>query len=64
VKAVEFNPRGEARIDNSTSSYPLQAVAEIGFEPTHGNVTPNPTPANLVAIQFTGLSGDVKIYRP
>ena len=63
VKAVEFNPRGEARIDNSTSSYPLQAAAEIGLEPTHGNVTPNPTPANLVAIQFTGLSGDVKIYR-
>jgi prepilin-type N-terminal cleavage/methylation domain-containing protein len=61
AKAVQFNPRGEAVIDNS--NYTFTPVSEIGLEPTHGNVTPNPTPANRVAIQFTGVGGDVKIYR-
>lgn len=60
VKAVQFAPDGEARIDNNT--YSLQTAAEIGLEPTHGNVAPNPTPANLVAVQFTGM-GNVRIYR-
>ncbi len=69
VKAVQFSPGGEARIDNSTVNangsavYPLQTAAEIGLEPTHGNVAPSAIPANVVAIQFTGGSGDVKIYR-
>ncbi len=69
VKAVQFSPGGEARIDNSTVNangsavYPLQTAAEIGLEPTHGNVAPSSIPANVVAIQFTGGSGDVKIYR-
>jgi type II secretory pathway pseudopilin PulG len=66
VKAVQFGPRGEARIDNSTSSYPLQNAAEIGMIPTHSttvaNANPNLVP-NRVAIQFTGVGGDVKIYR-
>jgi prepilin-type N-terminal cleavage/methylation domain-containing protein len=66
VKAVQFSPRGEARIDNSTSSYPLQTAAEIGMIPTHSttvaNANPNLVP-NRVAIQFTGVGGDVKIYR-
>ena len=63
VKAVQFSPLGGASIDNSTSSYPLQTAAEIGLEPTHGNATPASIPANVVAIQFTGVGGDVKIYR-
>ena len=68
VRAVEFSPRGEARIDNSTvtngtATYPLQTAAEIGLEPTHGNVAPTSIPANVVAIQFTGIGGNVKIYR-
>ena len=61
TKAVQFNPRGESVIDNS--NYTLTPVSEIGLLPTHGNVTPSSTPANLVAIQFTGAGGDVKIYR-
>ncbi len=61
MNAVQFSPRGEARIDNNT--YSLQTVAEIGVEPTHGAAVPASTPANVVAIQFTGLGGDVKIYR-
>jgi prepilin-type N-terminal cleavage/methylation domain-containing protein len=61
VKAVQFSPRGEARIDNT--NYTLKSVAEIGLEPTHGEVVPASTPANVVAIQFTGIGGNVKIYR-
>jgi prepilin-type N-terminal cleavage/methylation domain-containing protein len=69
VKAVQFSPRGDARIDNSTVNangtaiYPLQTAAEVGLEPTHGNVAPTSIPANVVAIQFTGVGADVIIYR-
>jgi hypothetical protein len=61
VKAVEFSPRGEARIDNNSSA--LQVGAEIAIEPTHGATVPSSVPANVVAIQFSGIGGDVKIYR-
>jgi hypothetical protein len=61
VKAVQFSPGGEVQVNNNT--YSPQTAAEIGLEPTHGASIPNPTPANLVAIQFTGLGGNVKIYR-
>lgn len=74
VKAVQFSPGGEARIDNSTATggtavYPLQVAAEIGLTQTHGNIAPTLTLnnckyiGNMVAIQFTGGSGDVIIYR-
>jgi len=61
VKAVQFSPGGEARVNNSTNT--LQTAAEVGLEPTHGTATPNPTPPNLVAIQITGMGGNVTIYR-
>jgi prepilin-type N-terminal cleavage/methylation domain-containing protein len=61
VKAVQFSPRGEARIDNNSSS--VQVAAEIAIEPTHGATVPSSVPANVVAIQFSGFTGDVKIYR-
>jgi prepilin-type N-terminal cleavage/methylation domain-containing protein len=60
VKAVEFSPRGEARIDNSNYSY--KAVAEVGLQPTHGS-TVDTNSRNVVAIQFGGLGGNFKIYR-
>ena len=74
VKAVQFSPRGEARINNSTvvngtEVYPMQAAAEIGLAQTHGNVAPTLTVVNgkyvgnMVAIQFAGFSGAVRIYR-
>ena len=68
VKAVQFSPRGEARINNSTLSngaevFPLQSVAEIALEPTHGAATPGSLPPNSIAIQFTGVGGNVTIYR-
>ena len=61
VKVVQFSPRGEAVIDNS--NYTLAPVSEIGVEPTYGATVPASIPANVVAVQFTGVGGDVKIYR-
>jgi hypothetical protein len=61
VKAVQFGPNGVAQIDNNTNN--VQTVAEIGIEPTHGNVVPSSTPANVFAIQFGGVGTDVIIYR-
>jgi len=61
-KAVQFSSRGEARIINNSVNA-VQTAAEIGFEPTHGNVVPSPTPVNVVAVQFGGESGNVTIYR-
>ena len=60
-KVVQFSPRGEARINNNSNS--PQVTAEIGLEPTHGATVPGSVPANVLAIQFTGIGGDVKIYR-
>ena len=61
VKAIQFSPRGEARIDNNSS--PLQTAAEIAIEPTHGATVPASIPANVVAVQFAGIGGGVTIYR-
>jgi hypothetical protein len=61
AKVVQFSPRGEGVIDNS--NYTLTTVSEIGVQLTHG-ITPEPSPVkNPVAIQFTGVGGNVKIYR-
>jgi prepilin-type N-terminal cleavage/methylation domain-containing protein len=60
AKVVQFSPRGEGVIDNS--NYTFAAVSEIGLQPAHGS-TPDAASANLVAIQFTGMAGNVKIYR-
>src|SRR4029077_7828371 len=53
VKAVQFSGGGEARVDNSTSTYALQTAAEIGLRPTHGTTVD--TGPNVVAIQFGGV---------
>jgi prepilin-type N-terminal cleavage/methylation domain-containing protein len=60
VKAIEFSPRGEARVDNSNYSY--KSVAEIGLQPTHGTVV-DINARNVIAIQFGGIGGNFKIYR-
>jgi len=60
-RAVQFSPRGEAVIGNSVQNSP-QTAAEIGVQPTHGT-TVDTNSTNLVAIQFTGFGGNVKIYR-
>jgi len=61
TKTVQFSPRGEGVITNS--AYSFARVSEIGVEPTHGAVVPSSTPANIVAIQFSGFAGAVSIYR-
>jgi prepilin-type N-terminal cleavage/methylation domain-containing protein len=61
TKVVQFSPRGESVITNNT--YRFARISEIGVEPTHGAVVPSSTPANVVAIQFNGFAGDVRIYR-
>src|SRR5207244_9880043 len=65
VKAIQFSPGGEARIDNSTVSgvnntavYALQVAAEIGLRATHGTTVDMNSP-NVVAIQFGGFGADV-----
>ena len=65
-KTVRFTPRGEA---NLNSTYSLKVAAELGLVPTHGDAAPTPPPAgrrytgNVVAIQFSGVGGNFKIYR-
>jgi type II secretory pathway pseudopilin PulG len=60
-KTIRFNPLGEANIN---STYSLKHAAEIGLVQTHGNTTPtSPYTGNVVAIQFTGVGGSIKIYR-
>ena len=69
VKVIQFSPRGDARINNGTLNangtevFPLQNAAEIGVEPTHGAAIPGSVPANAVAVQFTGVGGNARIYR-
>jgi Tfp pilus assembly protein FimT len=60
VKAIQFSPLGEARINNN--NFTLKTVAEIGLRQTHGTVVDTLSP-NVVAIQFSAISGDNKIYR-
>jgi prepilin-type N-terminal cleavage/methylation domain-containing protein len=60
VKAVEFSPRGEARINNR--NYTLKTVAEIGLQPAHGTAV-DVNSRNIIVIQFGALGGDLKIYR-
>lgn len=58
-KTVRFNPRGEAQLN---STYSLKRRAEIGLRPTHGNLV-DVQNSNVVAIQFSGVTGNFKVYR-
>jgi len=60
MKAVQFSSSGEARVNNSTNS--LQPAGEVGLRPTHGATVDMNNP-NVVAIQFTGVGGDMEVYR-
>jgi type II secretory pathway pseudopilin PulG len=57
-KTIRFSPRGEANIN---STYAPRRVAEMGLKATH-RIGVN-TSANTVAIQFSGVTGQCKIYR-
>jgi prepilin-type N-terminal cleavage/methylation domain-containing protein len=58
-KTVRFNSRGEANIN---ATYELRRAAEVGLKPTRDSVVDSNSP-NVVAIQFSGVGGNFKIYR-
>jgi prepilin-type N-terminal cleavage/methylation domain-containing protein len=58
-KTLRFTPRGEASINGT---YALRPGVEVGLRPTHGAVVDVNT-RNVVAIQFSGVGGNFKIYR-
>jgi len=65
-KTIRFTPRGEANIN---STYSLKVAGELGLVPTHGDAAPTPPPVggrysgNVIAIQFSAVGGNFKIYR-
>ena len=58
-KTLRFSPRGECSIN---STYKMRRVAEIGLQPARGNFA-DVNNRNVVAIQFSGIGGNFKIYR-
>jgi hypothetical protein len=60
LKAIQFSPRGEARINNN--NFTLKTVAEVGLRQTHGAAVDTVSP-NVFAIQFSAISGATRIYR-
>lgn len=58
-KTLRFTPRGEARINGT---YNLRRVVEIGLRPTHGSMVDSSSP-NVVALQFSAIAGNFRIYR-
>ena len=59
VKIIQFNPLGDAaKIVDSP-----QRLMEIGLRTARGAVV-DPASKNCVAIQVTGIGGQVRIYRP
>jgi prepilin-type N-terminal cleavage/methylation domain-containing protein len=60
-KMIQFNPRGECRPQND--NYDMRAVIEVGLQQTHGTTPPALADPENCAVQLTGFSGNVKIYR-
>lgn len=58
-KTLRFTPRGEAQINGT---YTMRRIVEIGLRPTHGSVVDASNP-NVVAIQFSAVGGNFRIYR-
>jgi prepilin-type N-terminal cleavage/methylation domain-containing protein len=61
---IRFSPRGEAVVKGGATQ--ITQYAEVGLLPTHGAslaATVDPASGNLVAIQISGLAGNVRIYR-
>jgi len=59
VKTVRFSPDGEALLN---TSYSLVPWIEVGFQPANG-IPVNRNCANVAAIQVSGVSGSIEIYR-
>ena len=59
TKMIQFDPRGESRINITSAMRPL---VEIGLQPTHGSQIDTAS-KNLVAIQLSGIAGNVSMHR-
>jgi hypothetical protein len=57
AKTIRFSPSGEASVNGAAGP---QRLNEIGLMPTNGT---HIAETNHAAIQFSGLSGNVQIYR-
>ena len=63
---IQFSPRGEAVVNGNAS---ITQYAEVGIQPTHGTALAVSQDANgkwignIVAVQISGFSGNVRIYR-
>jgi len=62
-KVISFDPQGVARIQYSTNSDTISPYTEVGLQQTHGTTVDTNSP-NVVAIQLSGVGGNVTIYRP
>jgi type II secretory pathway pseudopilin PulG len=60
-KMIQFSPRGECRPQND--NYEMRPFIEVGLQQTHGTTPPALADPTNCAVQLTGFSGNVKIYR-
>jgi len=58
-KTLRFTPRGEAQINGT---YTMRRIVEIGLRPAHGALVDANNP-NVIAIQFSAVGGNFRIYR-
>ena len=59
TKCVQFDPQGESRINGTAN---IKPVVEVGLRPTHASAVDVQSP-NTIAIQLSGITGTVKVYR-
>ena len=63
---IQFSPRGEAMLGGNSA---MTQYMEVGLLPTHGTILASSQDANgkwlgnIVAIQVSGFSGSVRVYR-
>lgn len=58
-KTIRFSPTGEASINGT---YQPKRIGEIGLMPAHGD-TVTDGQADVAAIQFSGIGGNIQIFR-
>jgi len=58
-QVLQFSPRGEVLVSNMAGA--MTPLIEVALQPAHGNIVPSSQ--NVVALQITGISGNVTLYR-
>jgi prepilin-type N-terminal cleavage/methylation domain-containing protein len=59
TQVLQFSPRGEVLVSSMAGA--ITPLIEVGLQPAHGNVIG--TGQNFVALQISGISGNVILYR-